>query len=170
MIDIFCAVSLNNKIAFSYDNDIFKKYSSKSLMAFRNNFRNRYKIIIVGGNTIKIDNPVLLNSNADNLRFIIDKYGDIDLNSNIFTIKSEQTFVFLLKDNPDYIAELHKRGVIVIQCSESNLIFKIKECMSGDALIEGGGKTIDFFLKQGIVDSINLVIFPFILPSESLSL
>ena len=42
--------------------------------------------------------------------------------------------------------------------------------MSGDALIEGGGKTIDFFLKQGIVDSINLVIFPFILPSESTGL
>ena len=170
MIDVFCAVSLNNKIAFSDDFDIFKKQSSKSLMKFRNDFRNRYNTIIVGANTVKMDNPVLLNSNSSNFRFIIDKYGDIRLDSNIFTIKPEQTFVFLLKENHDYITELNNRGVTVILCSENNLTIKIKEYIKGDALIEGGGKTIDFFLKQKIVDNINLVIFPFILPFNSTGL
>lgn len=60
-MDIFTAVSLNNKI-ISKNNEIdFKSISTKKLLEFREKIRNNYNTIIVGANTVKQDNPKLLN-------------------------------------------------------------------------------------------------------------
>ena len=66
MIDTFCAASLNNMIYYPLDKNVFIDYSSNELLKFRNEVRNFYENIIVGANTIKNDNPTLLNENQTN--------------------------------------------------------------------------------------------------------
>lgn len=170
MIDLFCAISLNNKICCLEDKNIFTKSSSQSLLEFRNEFRNMYQYLLVGANTIKNDNPLLLNEEMNNKRIIIDKYADLNLESKVFNIKPEQTIIFLMKNNKKYIKELKMRKVMVIQCNKHNLLTKLKKHLKGNVMIEGGSKIINFFLDNKMINDLNLVVFPFILPISSLDI
>ena len=75
-MDIFTAVSLNNKIMTNDNKYDFKVFSTSEILKFRDEIRNKYKAIMVGANTIKQDNPTLLNKDKSNKRIIIDKYQD----------------------------------------------------------------------------------------------
>ena len=114
MVDLFIATSINSKIFLDNNPLIFGKLSSKKLLEVRNNIRNEYETIIVGGNTIKKDNPTLLNTNKSNIRIIVDKYADLDINSKIFTTMPERTNIILLKKNDKYKEKLLSIGVNVI--------------------------------------------------------
>ena len=106
MGDVFVALSINSKI-FHFDNpNIFKLLTSKELVDIRNSIRGEYGTIIVGANTIKNDNPTLLNLNKNNIRIVIDKYGDLNLKSKIFCESPELTNVILLTENMDYEKKL----------------------------------------------------------------
>lgn len=167
MIDTFCAASLNNMIYYPLDKNVFIDYSSNELLKFRTEVRNYYENIIVGANTIKNDNPTLLNENQTNKRFIIDKYGDLDLNSKIFNIKPENTYIFLLKEDTSYINKLRNKKVHVIKCNEKNIFDKLKHYLKGNTIVEGGSKIINYFLKHNFIDNLGLIIFPFVLPKSS---
>ncbi len=167
MIDTFCAASLNNMIYYPLEKDIFMEYSSNELIKFRNEVRNYYDNIIVGANTIKRDNPTLLNEKKKNKRFVIDKYADLDIDSKIFTIKPENTYVFLLKEDKTYINKLRRRKVHVICCNNKNLLDKLREYLKGNTMVEGGSKIINYLLKNNFIDTIGLIVFPFLLPKTS---
>ena len=122
MFDVFVAMSLNFKIFDNNFPSIFNYFSDEYILELRKKIRNEYKIIIVGANTIKIDNPNLLNSKKNNIRLVIDKYADINLNSNIFQNEPKLTYVLLLKNNKDYIKKLRKKGVNVILFEETDEI------------------------------------------------
>ena len=167
MIDTFCAASLNNMIYYPLDKNIFHEFSSNELLKFREEIRDYYDNIIVGANTIKNNNPILLNDKKTNKRFVIDKYANLDINSNIFTIKPENTYIFLLKDDEDYIKKLRNKKVKVIKCNEKNVLINLKKYLKGNTIIEGGSRTINYFLKNKFIDNIGLIIFPFLLPKTS---
>ena len=46
----------------------------------------------------------------------------------------------------------------------------IKKISVGKVLVEGGGKTISFFLKNNCIDNIKMIKFPFLLSSDSIDL
>ena len=62
-MDIFTATSLNNKIMINDEKYRFKELSTSEILKFRDKIRNKYKAIIVGADTIKKDNSILLNKN-----------------------------------------------------------------------------------------------------------
>ncbi len=173
MFDVFVAMSLNFKIFDNNFPSIFNYFSDEYILELRKKIRNEYKTIIVGANTIKIDNPNLLNSKKNNIRLVIDKYADINLNSNIFQNEPKLTYVLLLKNNKDYIKKLRKKGVNVIlfeETDEIKIINKIKELCKGKVLIEGGAKTIEMFLKHDMINLLKIVQFPFLMPTNTLSM
>ena len=173
MFDIFVGMSINFKI---YDNnfpEIFNKLSDENILKLRSDIRDEYETIIVGANTIKIDNPNLLNSKKNNIRLIIDKYADLSLDSNIFKNIPNQTYILLLKNKKEYIQNLKEMGVNVILFEETDdlkILKKIKEISKGKVLIEGGSKIIEMFLKYNMIHQIKLVRFSILLPSNTLSL
>jgi riboflavin biosynthesis pyrimidine reductase len=166
MIDTFCAASLNNMVYYPLDKNIFSKFSSSELNKFKEEVREYYENIIVGANTIIKDNPSLLNNKKTNKRFIIDKYANLDINSNIFNIKPQNTYVFILKNDEEYISKLRKKKVNVIECTKNDVLIKLKEHLKGNTIIEGGSRTINYFLKNKFIDNIGLIIFPFLLPKN----
>ncbi len=173
MFDIFVGMSINFKI---YDNnfpEIFNKLSDENILKLRSDIRDEYETIIVGANTIKIDNPNLLNSKKNNIRLIIDKYADLSLDSNIFKNIPNQTYILLLKNKKEYIQNLKEMGVNVILFEETDdlkILKKIKEISKGKVLIEGGSKIIEMFLKYNMIHQIKIVRFSILLPSNTLSL
>lgn len=172
MGDILIATSINSKIFFEEQPNIFDKITSKKLLDVRANIRNEYSTIIVGGNTIKNDNPTLLNTDKSNIRVIIDKYADLNINSKIFTINPQMTYLILLKRNRDYEEKLLNLGVNLVYLdnnSEEEIINTIKSISKGKVLIEGGARTIGMFLSNNCVRNIKIVQFPVLLPSNSLS-
>lgn len=171
MGDIFIATSINSKIFYEGDPIIFNKLTTKKLLDIRAQIRNEYNTIIVGGNTIKRDNPSLLNLNKTNIRIIIDKYADLNINSNIFQKDPKKTYLIMLKKNDKYKDKLLNLGVNVIYLKnkkEEEIIKKIKELSVGKVLIEGGAKTIKLFLKNNFVENIRIIQFPIMLPEGSL--
>lgn len=172
MVDLFIATSINSKIFLDNNPLIFGKLSSKKLLEVRNNIRNEYETIIVGGNTIKKDNPTLLNTNKSNIRIIVDKYADLDINSKIFTTMPERTNIILLKKNDKYKEKLLSIGVNVIyleSIEEKEIIKTIKKIAIGKILVEGGSKTICMFLKNNFINNIRIIQFPIIFPQDALS-
>lgn len=174
MIKVFTAVSLNYKIGNQKNGSyIFNKYTSKKLIKLRNVLRNKANAILVGANTIKADNPKLLNDKENNIRIIFDSKGNLPLDSKIFNIKPNQTFVLLNSNNQIYSKSLKDKGVNVIEImhySTEELKTLINKISKNNLLIEGGNKTIQTFVDMNFVDEILLVQFPIILDKEFISL
>lgn len=170
-MDIFTAVSLNNKI-MSKNNEIdFKSISTNKLLEFREKIRNNYNTIIVEANTVKQDNPKLLNKKRNNMRIVIDKYQDLDMNLKIFNDEPERTYIIVLNDNQKYKKEIEKRGAhYIVANTNQDLIKKIHEISNGKILIEGGAKIINQFINENEIDSISLIQFPVIYPNDCLSM
>lgn len=172
MGDVFVATSINSKIFFEEDSNIFDKLTTKKLLDIRADIRNKYKTIIVGGNTIKRDNPTLLNIDKTNIRIIIDKYADLNIDSKIFTIMPNRTYLIILKKDKKYEKQLLNLGVNIVYLetkNEKEIIEKINKISVGKVLIEGGAKTICMFLRNDYVEHVKIVQFPIVLPSEALS-
>jgi len=173
MFDVFVGISVNEKIFSKKYPKIFNELSSYELLNFRDEIRKQYDTIIVGGNTIKTDNPNLLNKNNSNIRIIVDKYGDLNLNSKIFVNIPEKTYLILLCNNTNYIEELKRMKIKVIpliDANESKILETIKKISIGNVLVEGGGKTISFFLRNNCINNIKMIRFPLVLPSDSIDL
>lgn len=164
-IDIFTALSINGYITSFDDFDIFKKLSNHKVLKFRDSMRSKYEAILVGANTIHKDNPKLLSSKMTNSRVIVDKYENIDLDSQIFRVLPHQTILILRGRNSKYVRKLTEKGVNVITQSKLDpisIVSTLRSINIRSLLIEGGSKTISEFLESGVVNSISLVYFPFI--------
>lgn len=171
MGDVFIATSLNSKIFYEKKQYIFGNLTTKKISNIRDRIRNEYETIIVGGNTIKKDNPNLLNTNQSNIRIVIDKYADLDINSNIFQNDPSKTYIILLRKNEKYRNKLLDLGVNAIylkNATDKNIIRQIEKISIGKVLIEGGADTINFFLKNRYIENIKIVQFPIILPKNAL--
>ena len=131
--------------------------------------RSEADAILVGKNTVNIDNPKL-NCRIEGLkrfspiRIILSKNLDLNLNSNIFkNCKLTPTFIFTLKNknkNKNLIMEqITKKKVKVFMFDKkmfklSNIIEELAKRGVCNLLVEGGGEVFTSFLNDGLVDRI----------------
>ena len=130
--------------------------------------RSEADAILVGKNTVNIDNPKL-NCRIDGLkrfspiRIILSKKLDLDLNSNIFkNCKTNQTFIFTIKNENQIIKKIQKKKVKVFMLDNnmfklSYIIEELAKLGVCNLLVEGGGEVFTSFLNEDLVD--RLVIF-----------
>lgn len=130
--------------------------------------RSEADAILVGKNTINIDNPKL-NCRIEGLkrfspiRIILSKKLDLDLNSNIFkNCKINRTFIFTIKNENKIINKIQKKKVKVFMLDNnmfklSNIIEQLAKLGVCNLLVEGGGEVFTSFLNEDLVD--RLVIF-----------
>jgi len=100
---------------------------------------------------------------------VIDKKENFNLNSKIFTVCPEKTYIILEGKNKEYINELNKLGVklLVTKLTDKNIIEEIEKLNCNNILVEGGAKTLKFFIENKILDKMKIIVFPIVYPSNS---
>ena len=170
-MDIFTAVSLNNKMMTNDKKYDFKEFSTSEILKFRDEIRNKYKAIIVGANTIKQDNPTLLNKDKSNKRIIIDKYQDLSMDSKIFNVEPSKTYIIVSEEKKEYKKQIEEKGAnYIIYKSENEICDEINKIGDGKVLLEGGAKIIKKFLELGEIEKISIIQFPILYSNDSLGM
>jgi 2,5-diamino-6-(ribosylamino)-4(3H)-pyrimidinone 5'-phosphate reductase len=166
------AMSIDGKIS-SYSGN--SRISSKKDLVRVHKLRSKVDAIVVGINTVLIDNPMLTiryirNNRISPTRIIVDSYGRIPLDSKILRSATKiKTIIVVTKQaSRDTIEEIKKSGayVIIIGSKLVNLkrLFKMLYDMGyRKILIEGGGELNWSCLHDGIVNELIITITPKVL-------
>ena len=166
------AMTLDGKISSYTGNSCI---SSKKDLVRVHKLRSKVDAIVVGINTVLIDNPMLTvrfirnNNRSCPTRIIIDSYGRIPLDSKILkTAVTIKTIIVVTKQaSKDTIEKIKKLGahVIIIGSKLINLkkLFNILYRMGyRKILIEGGGELNWSCLHDGIVNELIITIAPIV--------
>jgi 2,5-diamino-6-(ribosylamino)-4(3H)-pyrimidinone 5'-phosphate reductase len=166
------AMTLDGKISSYTGNSCI---SSKKDLVRVHKLRSKVDAIVVGINTVLIDNPMLTvrfirnNNRSCPTRIIIDSYGRIPLDSKILkTAATIKTIIVVTKQaSKDTIEKIKKLGahVIIIGSKLINLkkLFNILYRMGyRKILIEGGGELNWSCLHDGIVNELIITIAPIV--------
>jgi diaminohydroxyphosphoribosylaminopyrimidine deaminase/5-amino-6-(5-phosphoribosylamino)uracil reductase len=153
------ATSKNGKIANKGDSRVW--ITNEQSRKYGHYLRFRNDAILVGANTVRIDNPTLDCRIAglelfSPIRIILSKNLDLDLKSIIFQDQDKlKTYIATSSSNEDRIQEFTRDGIEVISFrSLDELLNKICEIGINNLLIEGGSKASSSFLKENLVDEI----------------
>jgi diaminohydroxyphosphoribosylaminopyrimidine deaminase / 5-amino-6-(5-phosphoribosylamino)uracil reductase len=189
-ITIKYAQSLDGKVATK---NFDSKWISNSLcLEFAHKLRNENDAILVGINTVIFDNPTL-NVRLENqqniknpIRVILDKDLKISIDSNIVkTSKYIKTVIFYNEEKLDMENEkilekikiLKSEYIELINVSLKNNFLDLLEILSylkntlnvKSLLVEGGGKIITEFYKNGLFDKIFVIVAPIFIGNEGIS-
>ena len=146
-VTVKIAMSLDGKICD--DRGHAKWISSAEARRFTGGMRERVDAIMVGGETIRRDNPSLLshdNANPDLLRVVVSKSGKLPKNAQVFADGApNRTLVF--DDAKKALEELGRMGITHVLC-------------------EGGLKLARSLADQGFVDQWLAVVAPKVIGSR----
>ena len=131
-VTVKIAMSLDGKTHDDFGNA--RWVSSEKAREITGRQRNCVDAIMVGGATIREDDPVLLpheGINRDLIRVVISKSGNLPRDAKVFTEGENETLVF--PDPETALDELGKRGLLHVVC-------------------EGGMKLATYLAQAGLVD------------------
>lgn len=164
------AMSIDGKIATRTRQS---KLSSKKDLARVHKLRSNVDAILVGKNTVFADDPLLTVryvTGEKPIRIILDSRASIPSTSKIVkTARKIRTLVIVSQRAPKKsIAGLEDKGVNVIICGRNTINLKellgiLRKKGINKILLEGGGITNWYFLKERLVDEIIITIAPFVL-------
>lgn len=165
------AMTLDGKIA-TYTGDS-KWVSSVESRDYSQKLRAKYTAIMVGSNTVKLDNPTLncrLSANVRQpIRIVVDSKAAIDLVSNlVLTAKDFPLIIAHTSEvSQDKINELRDRGVETILCQTCDNRVDVEDMLAllakrgiDSILLEGGGELNYSFVDKNCVDEVCVFIAP----------
>ena len=168
MIGLKMAVSLDGNITNTITENqwITSKFSREHV----HQIRSIYDAVMVGTNTMLLDNPSLdvriFGYTKSNQRIVFDKNLTINLKSNLFkNLKKNPLIIFTKKiTNNNKYKKLLSLGVTVNEIKLNNknkicldaFIEKIKNSNIKSILLEGGSKIATSFLNKNLIDIIYL--------------
>lgn len=170
------AMSLDGKIAAP--NGESKWITSEAARADVQQLRHRLAGIMVGINTVLVDDPQLtcrLENGANPTRIIVDSNLRIPLTANVLKDQcSNQTIIACVEGADDEkAAALEAAGAAVIRCKEldsrvdlQDLMAKLGERKIDSILLEGGSTLNDSAVRQGIVQEVITYIAPKLIGGE----
>lgn len=163
--------------AISFDGKISEKnkkveLSSKEDWQVVHQLRNISAAIVVGSNTILIDNPKLLtkkeffpNGTQINypVRIILDRRGRCKTNAMVFQNQDLASTIWVTNSNANVkgITKISGESIHDIVSEVNKYLDKINR--QGNVMIEGGSKVITSFIKSKLVDKIRLYRSPKVL-------
>jgi len=159
------ATSLNGMISEKYDQKT--QISDQSSQKFTHFLRQKYDGILVGANTVKIDNPKLSvrffsKKKRDPLRILFDPHGKISQQKEKFIFFRDENFlVFSAEKKLKTIFSTKNLEIL----GNKNGFFDLKKIAKilfdrnlASVLVEGGGKTITSFLNENLLDEMIFLI------------
>lgn len=151
---------------------ILMKYMSHEAEVMLHQTRAEYDAIMVGSNTIKIDNSnltVRLAEGKSPLRVIPNAAADLSPDSNVFNVQNAPTVLAVTKKAPEErLILFREKGVSVVFAGEEKIDFPllmdilVREFGVKSLIIEGGPTLNWFMLHHRLVDEIRLIHMPFI--------
>ncbi len=163
------AMSIDGKIATSKGN--IRLSSQRDLLRVHK-LRSSVDAIIVGKNTVEIDNPLLsvrLTKGNNPIRIVLDSQGRISIKSKLIkTAKNIPTIIVVSEKAPKRIENLSYFGAKVIRCGKNKInLQKLMKILWKQGirkiLVEGGGTTNWYFFNEKLVDELMVTITPYIL-------
>ena len=172
-IAIKIAQSIDGKI--SVDRDIQTWLTGEDSVKYVHQLRNRYDAVLVGANTIKVDDPRLTVREVkgrDPKRIIID--GDLSVSPDSKIIKltgNEKTWIFTSENShQEKIEQFEKLGIKIFQLPSdkkkldfSDILKELGKENVTSLLVEGGRQIFSQFISQDLFDEIIILQSPKIL-------
>ena len=168
------AISLDGKIATRTGDS---KLSSQRDKIRVHRLRSKFDAILVGKNTVKIDDPLLTVRGVKGknpVRVILDSRATIRKSSKILrTCSKIPTIIAVSKmAKKKNLEKLKKFPVVVKVCGNNKINIKkllkfLKEKKIKNLLVEGGGITNWAFVKENLIDEAIITITPYILGGNS---
>lgn len=163
------AISIDGKIATRTRKS---NLSSRIDLIRVHNLRKSVDAIVVGKNTIHVDDPLLTVRHVKGnnpIRVILDSKGSLSTKSNVIkTAKNIPTILVVSENAPRNVKKFTAKGVQVVRCGKKKIDIKKLLKILGDKgikkiVVEGGGTTNWYFFKEKLVDEIIVTITPYIL-------
>ncbi|AHC52179.1 5-amino-6-(5-phosphoribosylamino)uracil reductase [Sulfolobus acidocaldarius SUSAZ] len=162
-IIIFSTISIDGRLASKTG---YSELSCPIDKQRQHQLRAEVDAIMVGGNTVRVDNPSLTvkyakKKDKDPIRVIVSKSLNLDISLKIFSTPP-LTLVYTKSDNKSKQDELAKRGVIVRRFNELSDVFSdLYESFNVRRLmIEGGGNLIWSMIQENMYDEIRVTVSP----------
>lgn len=133
--------------------------------------RRRYDVVLVGPNTVLVDNPSLASHASPGhtcIRATLDPAGKIPGDYR-FLDGAVRTIIGVSEATPSsYLSLLEERGVEAVSCGDTRVDlphFFSALASKGlhDILVEGGGRLNRALLDQHLVDRLHLLLMPLVL-------
>jgi diaminohydroxyphosphoribosylaminopyrimidine deaminase/5-amino-6-(5-phosphoribosylamino)uracil reductase len=156
------AMTLDGKMATETRDS--KWITNEKSRAFVHELRNQYQAILVGVNTIILDDPMLDTRrdvvSRNPIRVILDPKLEIPLQSKVVqTAKKQQTIIYTSIDINDRRIALLKDLDVIVKQFKSSPNFDLDELLTDlgnqkidSVLVEGGSYVHGSFIDQGVVD------------------
>lgn len=166
------ATSLNGMITNKFNQNM--KITNKEIDRYNHIMRSQVDAILIGGNTLRIDNCLLtcrLPGLAiySPLRVILSNKLNFKENLKIFkTAKKVKTVIFTQNN---FFSKKQFNSVEIIKISDKkkfleNVLKKLAEMGVSDLVVEGGSTIFSLFLKKELFDEIYLIKSNFFIESS----
>jgi len=169
-IAIKIAQSIDGKI--SVDGDIQTWLTGEDSVKYVHQLRNMYDAVLVGANTIKVDDPRLTVrevNGRDPIRIIID--GDLSISPDSKIIKltgNDKTWIFTSENShQEKIEQFEKLGIKIFQLPSdkkkldfSDILKELGKENVSSLLVEGGRQIFSQFISQDLFDEIIILQSP----------
>ena len=163
------AMSIDGKIATKKGDS---KISSKDNLVRVHKIRASVDAIMVGINTVLVDDPSLKVKYCEGknpIRIVVDSKARTPIKSRIISDKDAITLIAVTKKAPiDRANKLKEAGAKIIVCGEGEevdlaiLLKTLKDMGIKKVLVEGGGNVNWSIVSQGFFDELQVTIGPFI--------
>ncbi|MDI6731531.1 MAG: bifunctional diaminohydroxyphosphoribosylaminopyrimidine deaminase/5-amino-6-(5-phosphoribosylamino)uracil reductase RibD [Candidatus Margulisbacteria bacterium] len=166
------------KSALTIDGKIATKTGASRWVAgpaslrFAHRLRNYYDAILVGVNTVLVDNPKLttrlVKKIKNPIRIVLDSLARTPLHTNVMNTKEARTIIVVSPAAPrEKAAALRKRGAEILEIDSKKSKIDIRKLLHElgkrkitSLLVEGGGEVNASFLEAGAVDKAHFIIVP----------
>ncbi|BCU67271.1 diaminohydroxyphosphoribosylaminopyrimidine reductase [Sulfolobales archaeon HS-7] len=157
---IFSTITLDGRLASKTG---FSELSCKWDKMRQNKLRAEVDAIVIGANTVRIDNPSLKVkwfTNNSPIRVIVSSSLKLDPSLRIFQIPPKTVVYTSISHDTSAEKELSERGVdVIVMDGVCNIITDLYERYGvRRVMIEGGGRLNWSVIKEGCVDEIRVTI------------
>ena len=158
---VSAAMSIDGKLATRTGRS---NLSSKKDLIRVHKLRKSADAILVGKNTIRVDDPLLTVryvKGKNPIRIILDSKANLSTKSRVIeTAKKVPTILVVSENSPRKVDGFIAKGVEVIRCGKNKIdLKKLLEILGKKGIkrivVEGGGTTNWYFFKEKLVDEIS---------------
>jgi len=168
------AVSLDGKVATATGES--RWITGEVARARAHEMRHQYDAIMVGGRTVRVDDPLLTDRSGKPrrrplVRVVIEQYLRTPPESQLAqTTEAAPVIIFACDDASDSLGALRERGVeVVAQGSALDLASVLDDLGKRSlqsVLVEGGPSLAALFLEAGLVDKVTFFVAPMIIGGQ----